>query len=776
MAVAFDAVGPSSSGAGGTTGSLTSPLTWTHTNNGNAIVVGCTSYTGSANTITGVTYGGVALTFLGFVQGGSGGAGGIALYGKVGGLPTGANTVSVAFTGGGNVNAGSISFTGAGSLGTAVTAASSGSAASVTCSVANTTTGGMIAAAASYGGTQLNTFSGTNSVTVRWQHPGTTNTGADNGVGGTVASTGGGASQTVGFSDTGSDYWGLAAVEVQPATSTPISSADTAKATEGSSIAGGTTPHGSDSAAASPGGSIHATLSGADSAHGAEKGATSHYLTSVVTDSTGGHFTDNTGKPILWVASETWNLLVRAGEWTTGTNSWQTEIDNYMVARAGQGVTVAMLDVLSGPTPTSQMFGANSNGTTWDGVTPFVSGGDPTTGLNSTFWTRVDYLMASAQRNGITVGFVFNAYDFQTGGAFASWTTTQCTAYGNAVGARYSSANQPNIVWLFGNDEFQGTHDTQYSAFLTGLRNNGANQIAGAWWSAEYTSRYEADNNAVCSFGVTNSAFNFCYTYNASYWIIDYAYTETSSPDNASALLPVIYGDGYFYQGTAGAGYASLDRDQRQEWWWALAEGARGIITESENVWEWNASSCPAAVTQNWSWNNTLPAITSYYASLPNWHKLVPDTASSFVTAGRGTRVTGFASGGNGGLYENSFTNAYVAASITADGSLAVLYMPHASTVTINTSKLQAGYSVHWVDPVNAATYPASGTTSFASGSADGSKGITNSQGDPDWALVFTGPVNAAISGADSAHAAEPAAGSFRLGVGRPITARGWVS
>lgn len=212
MAVAFDAVGPSSSG----TGSATSPLTWTHVNSGNGILVGTTIFNGSTNTVTAVTYGGVSVPFLGFVSGGSGGAGGVALYGLVGPTcPTGSNTVSMSFSDGANHNAGSISVSGAGSLGTAVTGTGTNTA-SVTASVSGTTTGGLIVAAGSYGGSSLNTFSGTNGVTVRWQHPGSGNTGSDNGVGGTVASTGGGAAQTVGFTDTGTDFWGIVAVEVKP--------------------------------------------------------------------------------------------------------------------------------------------------------------------------------------------------------------------------------------------------------------------------------------------------------------------------------------------------------------------------------------------------------------------------------------------------------------------------------------------------------------------------------------------------------------------------------
>jgi hypothetical protein len=207
MAVAFDAVGPSSAGAA----SATSPLTWTHVNGGNGILVGVTIFNGGTNTVTAVTYGGVTVPVLGFIPSDNSTAGGVALYGLVGGTcPTGSNTVSIAFSDAANHNAGSISVAGAGSLGTAVTGFAS--AGSVTASVTGTTVGGLIVAACCYGGTALATITGTNSVTTQWEHNGSTSSGADNGAGGTVASAGG--TQTVGFTDTGTDFWGIVAVEV----------------------------------------------------------------------------------------------------------------------------------------------------------------------------------------------------------------------------------------------------------------------------------------------------------------------------------------------------------------------------------------------------------------------------------------------------------------------------------------------------------------------------------------------------------------------------------
>ena len=104
--------------------------------------------------------------------------------------------------------------------------------------------------------------------------------------------------------------------------------------------------------------------------------------------------------------------------------------------------------------------------------------------------------------------------------------------------------------------------------------------------------------------GVSNSAFNFGYTYNCGYWNVEYMYLEVAD-EGAANLLPSIWGDGFFWNGSSGAGYDSTqDRALRQEWWWTLASGARGVLGEAENVYPWSASSCPGAVTGDWFFAN----------------------------------------------------------------------------------------------------------------------------------------------------------------------------
>ena len=438
-----------------------------------------------------------------------------------------------------------------------------------------------------------------------------------------------------------------------------------------------------------------------------------------------GYFTDQRGSPRLWVCDQMYGLIGNAGRWNgSGGGTWQQDFDSYCSERAAQGVTALLVEPI-GSIANGSPF---SNGNTWDNVPPFNTGQDPASGLNPAYWTRVDYLLNSALSNGITV---YPIFDITYTTAYSGWTNTQFQAFGAAMGGRYGS--QPNLMWMFGDDTFPGTDDTQFDAILAGLSGAGDTHPLTAMWLAEYTSRYATDTNANAAWGTAHSAFNSCYTYNAGYFCIEYAYGEVVN-QGAAALLPVVWNNGYHYQG--GTTYSStLDRAIRQEAWWCLAAGARGITTYDVANYLWDSGSSPGTVTSHWFFANNLNGIVTAYTSLPGWYKLLPDLSSSFVTAGRGTRVAGLASGGSGGAYEPAFTNNWVAASITPDGKLAVCYLPNSTTITVNTSLLAAGWAANWVDPVTCAASSA-GTGGTYNSAAKGS----NSHGDPDWVLAFQAP------------------------------------
>jgi len=425
------------------------------------------------------------------------------------------------------------------------------------------------------------------------------------------------------------------------------------------------------------------------------------------------YFTDANSNPIMVRSDTVWALPVNAGA-AGGSVTWQSDIDNYMSIRASQGFNATEIAV----PPTTVHGGVNVNGETWDGILPFV-GGDPGT-LTNAYWARVDYLLTSARNNGMTVfmnvGTTTSLDD--SGGALYNKTTGQFTNYGTALGNRYKG--YPNIIWTVGEDYF-GTYDTQLGALLTGIKNTGDTHLVSVENYDESTSRFDCYNNSVFALGTAYANFNFCYSYNVGYDVLEYAYTEASP-------ITVLHSDGYYDQGNGGDNtYRDFNRILQ---WWSLSSGSRGFLYGRESIYGWDTSAL-ANLTNNEFDNSDLNIIWNTFGALPGWHLLVPDTGSTLVTAGRGTHAPQIQSGGAGTQYTGG--NTYVTASITPGGTLAVIYIPSNATITVNGALMVSGYTAHWIDPVSGATTAATIAPTY-------NHPGTNSLGEADWLLVLRGP------------------------------------
>ena len=238
--------------------------------------------------------------------------------------------------------------------------------------------------------------------------------------------------------------------------------------------------------------------------------------------------------------------------------------------------------------------------------------------------------------------------------------------------------------------------------------------------------------HAQAAWGAAHSLFDFCYTYNNGYWVIEYAYGEVAN-EGAAALLTPMLGDGYFYQGS-GTYSSTYDRAQRQENWWTLTAGARGITVRvrgrlpvDREFLRHQRDRRMVPVAQHGEHRRHV------HRPGPGGRTCCPDLSSAFVTAGRGTRVTGLTSGGVGGPYEPAFTNSWVTASITPDGQPGRL-LP-AERHHDHLHHVDAGHRVGGVldRPRHRGQSAAPGPGPTFNSTAKGA----NSQGDPDWVLVF---------------------------------------
>lgn len=414
---------------------------------------------------------------------------------------------------------------------------------------------------------------------------------------------------------------------------------------------------------------------------------------------------DQNSDPILVKGDVIWAFPANAGRWNG--NDWQGDVTGYLDARQAQGFNLLMIGALG----STQNGGPADTGATHDGILPF-SGGNGV--LNDTYWARVDYIVDQAALRGITVLMnVAYSYDMDTA-SLSGFSNANYTTYGTNLGNRYKTRS--NLIWGAGGDYFD-TQATQLGNLFTAVQATGDTHLISIQNYPETTSRKDISNNATNNTGTTWSDWNFVYSYNVTYDGVEYGYDETTP-------ICVIWGDGHFEQDS------TPDRKvMRDLIWWAFTSGARGHIYGSEGTWAWGSGA--AANLTDTVPNTDLGNYWDTFTSFTNWHQLVPDTNSSFVTAGRGTHAAALASGGGGGEYNSSDPqDQYVTASITPDGTLAVVYFPVDQTITVDDTELGAGYTATWVDPTNGATSSATIASTY-------SPTGTNALGGADWLLVF---------------------------------------
>ena len=434
------------------------------------------------------------------------------------------------------------------------------------------------------------------------------------------------------------------------------------------------------------------------------------FLTGKAGSGTGSYLTDENGSPYLLRGDTIWALPIMAGS-AGGAVTWQSDIDAYTSTRAAQGFNAMYIAAIG--TSNYSVGATNVNGNTWDGVSPFVSGSPGS--LNSTYWQRVDYIMTSAQAQGMTVLFnLIPSYVLENaGGPLNGKVASDFTNYGTALGLRYRSA--PNLAWFIGDDYFDDKQSL-YGAAVAAIKATGDTHLFSQENYSESTSRTDMHSHAALPTNGANVDFNFGYSYNTGYLAIEDGWLE-SSP------IPVIHGDGIYDTDAA----PDLHRNLL---WWYLSSGARGVIYGREAIWSW-APTALAKLTTNPVDNTLFGAVMNAFSGLNNWHKLVPDTTSSLVTAGRGTHAAEFTSGGGGGQYSSG--NVYVSASVTADKTLAVIYIPSSVTITVNGGAMLAGFGAKWMDPFTGATSVATIASTFSNAAA-------NSGGTHDWVLVLATP------------------------------------
>jgi hypothetical protein len=430
---------------------------------------------------------------------------------------------------------------------------------------------------------------------------------------------------------------------------------------------------------------------------GTPRPAGRRFVTSVSAD--GRHFRDQYGDPLLVHGDSPWSLM-------TDLSPSQAEL--YFRNRQEHGFNAAIISLIGAVAN----GGPADDGTTFDGLGPFVDG--DVTRWQEPYWDRVTHYLALAADHGITA-FLYPIDGWTIGHAFKPHSIEQCQAYGAMVAERFRDLH--NIVWMSGGDYFPRTDqpalgsdvDHCIDAMMRGIRAAGDARPFSI--QLGYPKSISTDN----PYWADRVTWNFVYSYLPTYRAVLQAYARTPT-------MPAVFGEGN-YEGENNDPDTpdTTPHTLRQQLLWSLTSGAAG---EFYGIYVWEFLPC---------WENRLDSESvAQFSRLRElfdglrWWNLVPDTGSALVTAGRGTEVTD-------DQRLDVLENDYVTAARSADGRLAVIYLPGAHTISLDRAVLADAAKATWIDPGSGERHPVPMADTFTTPGR-------NASGDQDWLLLITAP------------------------------------
>jgi hypothetical protein len=406
---------------------------------------------------------------------------------------------------------------------------------------------------------------------------------------------------------------------------------------------------------------------------------------------TGRYLVDSRGKPFLLAGESPQAMMVNISE---------AEAEAFFANRRSHGFNAAWINLIC-----STYTGGREDGSTIEGLKPFEGQADFSRPVE-TYFAHCDRVIRLAAKYH-TVVFLDPA---ETGSYLAVMQRNgidKCGEYGHYLGKRY--ARFDNIVWMHGNDYDKHTpeNDALTTAIAQGIRDFDHRHI--------HTAELDAGDHGNTIEDPRWAAIvdlNAAYTYGPTYLPILEAHGQQHKAPT------FLVESGYEFEHLAPADNGSPHQLRVEEYQAALS-GSTGQLYGNGYTWPfkpgWKSKlDTPGAIQFGYLQKVLLPR---------RWWKLVPDELHVLVTAGFGTL----------GTYD------YVTAGVTSDGSLALIYMPTARTITVDMARFAAPVTAQWYDPASGRYSLAaqgrlanSGSRKFAppGDNADG-------PGNSDWVLVI---------------------------------------
>ena len=406
----------------------------------------------------------------------------------------------------------------------------------------------------------------------------------------------------------------------------------------------------------------------------------------------GRYLVDQYGKPFYVQGDSPWSLTV---DLTT-----EEAAASYISNRQTYGVNAMIISALGA----SDNGGPHDDGRTVDGIRPFVNGN--VTMLEPTYWDRLHSYIALARNAGITV-LLYPIDSWVIGHSFIPKNVEQCEQYGKALALRFSDL--PNIVWMSGGDYIPNTDDLASGSDADHCVNQLVRGIRGTGDDRLFSIQLQESNSTDNAYWAPRVDWNFVYTYPPAFTQLRRAY-HTSPP------RPAILGESnYEGENNQPETPPTTTESLRRQTLWTLTSGGSGNFYGSDD-WEflpgWQDrldSPGLAEARRMWTLIEGL-----------QWWRLVPDTDQRLVTSGAGD-----CSPGDVDVLDRDC----LTAAKSAEGDLAVIFVPTARSLTVDSTELKPDTTFEWVDPVSGARLPAGTQATYATPG-------TNAGGDTDWLLV----------------------------------------
>ncbi|WP_157495206.1 DUF4038 domain-containing protein [Kutzneria sp. 744] len=401
----------------------------------------------------------------------------------------------------------------------------------------------------------------------------------------------------------------------------------------------------------------------------------------------GRYLLDQAGQPYLISGDSPQGLFVTMSE---------DEAADYFANRRAGGFNTLWINSLVPPDQ-----GGHPDDATYDGITPFTKAGDMAT-PNPAYWDRVEHMVAAARDDGLTIWLtpvetcghlqllrdngVDKAYDF-----------------GKFLGQRF--AKYPNIVWFNGCD-LQTWQDPKDTALVQ--------SVARALKETDPQHLQTVELNYMTSGSLDDPTWRPYIQLDSAYTYYP-TYAQVLKEYNRDNPLPVYmveanYEDEHEYTGP---------KTLRRQEYWTMTSGATGQLYGSGWTWQFKPGWQDHVNTQG---TREFRLMTDLFRS-SRWYDLVPDQQHKLLTAGYGTANT------VGSVNDND----YATAASTADGRLAVFYLPTTRSITVDMSQLQPGAIAFWYDPTDGAYRLAN--PPVGRGEVTFTPPGRNHGGDDDWAL-----------------------------------------